>query len=153
MDESECTLLTECFFAHYDKDRVKITRYIAASFFSFFVFLVYVSPVHAQSQCPSAFSALCNIDFSKGAGVGTIVQIIIVLAAVAAMFFLVWGGVRWIMSGGERGKIEQARGTIIAAIVGLVIALIAYFIVSVIVQVFTGQGINSLGLPKLVPGR
>lgn len=104
-----------------------------------------------QSQCPSAFAALCKIDFAKGAGIGAIIQIIIILVIVVTLLFLVWGGIKWITSGGDRGKIEQARGTLIASIVGLVIACSAYLIVGVVLQIFTGQGFAGIQFPKLVP--
>ena len=133
-------------------NRVKALSRISSILF-FLLFWLSAAPFAyaQQTQCPSAFAALCKIDFAKGAGVGAIIQIIIILAAVAALGFLVWGGVKWITSGGDRGKIEQARGTIIAAIVGLIIALAAFFIVIVVLQIFTGQGLGSLGFPKLVP--
>ena len=54
------------------------------------------------------------------------------------------------MSGGDKGKLDQARSTIIAAIVGLIISILAYFIVSLILSIFTGNGSTIIKIPKLV---
>ncbi len=109
-------------------------------------------PVHAQAidTCAKGqFSALCALDSSK---VGSIIQsavtIILIIAVVIALFFLIWGGVRWITSGGDKGKVEGARNTIVAAIIGLIIAFLAYFILQVVLGFF-GLSLTTLELPKL----
>lgn len=112
--------------------------------------LVLPSVAYAASICPEGeFSNLCNLKVEDSPIVSTVVQILLILAAVLSLIFLVWGGVRWIMSGGDKGKIEQARGNIIAAIVGLVIALLAYFIMNIVLGIFTGQGLDGMKIPTL----
>jgi len=51
-------------------------------------------------------------------------------------------------SGGDKAKVESARGTIIAAIVGLVIAFLAFFILSLALSFF-GLSLTNLTLPRL----
>jgi len=100
--------------------------------------------------CPAGFTGLCNINANNAGGaVGTFIQLLLVIAVIVSLFFLIWGGVRYIMSGGDKGKIDSARGTVIAAIVGLIISLAAFFIVNVILTVFTGNGISGMTIPKL----
>lgn len=53
-------------------------------------------------------------------------------AAVLAVLAITWGGVQWLISRGESGKIQEARKIIGNAVVGLVIALGSYAILSVI---------------------
>ena len=79
-----------------------------------------------------------------------VITILLILAVVVALFFLVWGGVRWTMSGGDQAKVQAARSSIIAAIVGLVIAFLAFFIVSFVLSFFTGQGLGNFAIPTLV---
>lgn len=54
-----------------------------------------------------------------------------VLAALIAFVFMLWGAVEWITSAGDRSKIESARNKISNAIIGLVVlaAVVAVFVV------------------------
>jgi len=71
------------------------------------------------------------------------------VSILASLFFIVLGAIRWITSGGEQAKVASARSTILAALIGLVIALLAFFIVSYLLYFFTGQGLGSFQLPRL----
>ncbi len=103
------------------------------------------------NPCPQTgqFSKLCNLNANNiGAVIGAAVEFILILAVIVALFFLIWGGVRWITSGGDKAKVESARGTIIAAIIGLVIAFLAFFILSLALSFF-GISLTNLQLPKI----
>lgn len=47
-------------------------------------------------------------------------------AAILAVLALTWGGGQWLISGGESGKIQEARKVIGNALIGLIIALGSY---------------------------
>ena len=53
----------------------------------------------------------------------------ILIGALLAMMYMVWGGVQWVSSGGDKGKIDKAREKITQSVVGLAIltALFAFF--------------------------
>ena len=75
-----------------------------------------------------------------------IIQFILIIAFVGAFIFLLIGGIRWIMAGGDEKAVAGARGTITAALIGLVIVLVAYAIIRLIeiffkVTIITG-GVN-----------
>lgn len=121
--------------------------------------LLPVVPAYAQVQgggpavnpCPSGtqFQSLCKLDSSKiGQVISTVVAIILIAATIVALFFLIWGGIRWITSGGDKAKVESARNTIIASIIGLVIAFLAFFILTIILGFF-GLSLTNLQLPKI----
>ncbi len=114
-------------------------------------FLALATPAFATELCPTGqFSNLCNLKIEQSSTiVGTILTILLIIAVILCLFFIVWGGIRWTMSGGDKGKIDQARGTITAAIVGLIIALLAFFIVNFVLYVITGQGVGSMTIPTL----
>lgn len=117
--------------------------------------IVYLSAspaVYAQSLCPTGqFSNLCKLSLNNSSTlVGSIVTILLVLAVILALLFLLWGSIRWIMSGGDKGKVDEARKTIIASIVGLILAFLAYFILNVILFLFTGQTATTFTIPTLV---
>lgn len=101
--------------------------------------------------CPGGqYSTLCNLKIQQGSNiVGSILTVLLILAVILCVIFLIWGGIRWIMSNGDQAKVTSARGTITAAIVGLVIALFAFTIVSVITYFVTGQNLGNLSIPTL----
>ena len=53
-------------------------------------------------------------------------------AAVLAVVAMTWGGVQWLTSAGESGKIQEARKVIGNAIIGLVLALGSYLLLAAI---------------------
>jgi len=109
-------------------------------------------PVSVSTKlCPPAFSNLCGVNIASSNGlVGGIIQVLFIIAILAALFFLIYGGIRWITSGGDKGKVDQARSTIVAALVGLIIAFLAFAITNFVLIFFTGQGTSQLTLPKLI---
>ena len=59
-------------------------------------------------------------------------NILFVVAILAALAFLLWGGISWITSGGDKEKLEKARKTIIYAIIGLIVVLLSVVIIHII---------------------
>lgn len=104
------------------------------------------------NPCPedSQFQALCTLQAEQlGTIVGGAVTFLLIVAVLVALFFLIFGGIRWITSGGDKAKVESARGTIISAIIGLIIAFLAFFILSVALNFF-GLNLQSLELPQII---
>src|SRR3989304_10632192 len=66
-----------------------------------------------------------------------------VLCAVVFVIILIYGGIQYITSGGDKGKLEGARGRIINAITGLIVLLILWLILQLINTIF---GINIGGV-------
>lgn len=112
-------------------------------------------PAFAQTNinpCPTGqFSPLCsNLDANRiGPIISSVVTILLIGAALIALFFLIFGGIRWITSGGDKAKVESARGTIIASIIGLIISLLAFFIITVVLGIFN-ISLSNLQLPKIL---
>ena len=71
-----------------------------------------------------------NAQFTSLAGsiIGKIVHLVISGAGIAFLLYLLWGGLDWILSGGEKEKIEKARLKITHAVIGLIIVVISYTI-------------------------
>ncbi len=94
----------------------------------------------------------CLLNGADGGGgaLRNIILAILVISAVVALIFLIWGGFKWITSGGDKAKVEAARNTIIAAIVGLIVAFLAYFILSIVLGIFN-INLGDLVIPKIIP--
>ncbi len=73
-----------------------------------------------------------------------IIKIAFIVAVVLAFIFLLWGGIQWILSGGDKAKYEEARNRITAAIIGLVIVALAWLIIKLVTWFF--------GLPDIFGG-
>ncbi len=61
-----------------------------------------------------------------------VIEMLLYLAALSAVGFVIFGGIQYITSQGEPDKTTRARGTILNAIIGLVIAVISASVVSFI---------------------
>lgn len=131
---------------------IKTVKKISVAISSLFAFLLFPGAAYAQQLCPPGpFAPLCTLKLQNSSGVvGGIIGTIWVIAVIVTLFFLVWGGIRWISSGGDKAKIEQARSTIIAALIGMAISFLAFFIVNFVFGIFTGQDIGTVNVPKLV---
>jgi len=55
-----------------------------------------------------------------------------IVAILLALLFLLWGGIDWIMSEGDKNKVHAAREKIVYSIVGIVVVLLSFFIVSLV---------------------
>ena len=94
------------------------------------------------------FAALAfNKDDVAGI-VGALISLIFIVAVVIALFYLLWGAVRWILSGGDKAAVEGARNMIIAAIVGLVVLFLAFLLINVLLAFFNVD-IGSLTVPTI----
>lgn len=82
---------------------------------------------------PSGFAT----DF--GVMLNAVLSFVMLLAALLVLFYLIWGGIEWITSGGDKGKTESARNKITAAVIGIII-LAAAFAILQLVLTFLGLG-------------
>ncbi len=127
----------------------KISQILTAPLFYLFVFPSFTfadTNVNPCASTPVPFDKLCGLSFSNT--VGRVVTVAFVLAVLIALFFLIYGGVKWITSGGDKAAVEGARNTIVAAVVGLVIVFLAYFIISIVLQAF-GLSLKDLSIPTI----
>lgn len=101
------------------------------------------------NPCPAGtqFSTLCNLNFTGGV-VGALITVAFIVAALIALGFLIFGGIKWITSGGDKAGVEGARNTIVAALVGLVIVFLAYFLIRLIFTFF-GLTFDNFAIPNI----
>jgi hypothetical protein len=66
-----------------------------------------------------------------------VIQFVVSISGVAFFIMLLVGGFSFLFSAGDAKKLEQARGTLTNAIVGLIVVVSAYIILRII-GVFTG---------------
>jgi len=108
----------------------KILNLLIVTFFSLVVFNGTTSPAAAATLTPApAAAANASLKVTPGVGyvdnlgsvITTAINLIFIVAVILAFGFLIFGGIQWITSGGDKGKTEEARNKITAAVVGLLI--------------------------------
>ncbi|MGD9129406.1 MAG: hypothetical protein PVJ09_02890 [Candidatus Woesebacteria bacterium] len=95
-----------------------------------------------QMTAVSAHAAITAKKISPGTGYSTdigamingLLRIVMVIAALLVFAYLIWGGIEWITSGGDKGKTENARNKITQAVIGLVVIAASYAILTLVLN-------------------
>ncbi len=110
-------------------------------------------PAFAQREVNLAptgeFEDLTNI--TPASLVSGAISLVMLIVALVFFFMLVWGGLKWVMSGGDQKNVEAARNQITNALIGLAIVFAAWAIVKLIELVF-GISILNLTIPSVQQG-
>lgn len=106
----------------------------------------------AQITNPSIGSLGSRVGEGGVGFVGSLLQLIVtVILIVGGLYFffqIVTGGVAWIGSGGDKGKLEEARQKVLHAGIGIVLLFSAFAFIRLIEGVF-GIGILSFTVPTI----
>ena len=71
--------------------------------------------------------------------VSAIINVALWVIGVLAVGFIIYGGIKYSMSAGDASKVKSAKDTIMYAVVGLIVAILAYAIVNFVIGAFTGD--------------
>lgn len=92
----------------------------------------------------------CGPGFQIGTILQQVISILLFVSFMIALVFLIIGGIRWIMSGGDKEGTQKAKDTVTSALVGLAVVLGAWILINIVIQFFTGQGLaGTIKLPNL----
>lgn len=109
----------------------------------------------------SAFAAGFNQDMSDGAAAArglqqvadlsatfqTISSVLLFIVGAISVIMLIIGGLRYVVSGGDSAAVQGAKNTILYAIVGIIVALLAYAAVSFVINSFASTGSAAGAVP------
>ncbi len=109
-----------------------------------------VTPVAVQAADPATSKALCegsggtwNGSACTKAGeesipsvFGTITNVLLFVIGAVSVIVIIIGAIRYVTSGGEQANIKAAKDTILYAIIGLVVAFLAYAVVNFVTTQF-----------------
>lgn len=116
------------------------------------------APALAIGLCPEKpagqnaggdFSGLCNQKWDVNTIVSTGINVLLFVAFVAALGFLIYGGIRWIISGGDKEGTQKAKSTVTSALIGLIIVLASWILLNVVIRFFGLGDIKTFTLPQL----
>ena len=87
------------------------------------------NPINSGAQCSQAKGT--NGDLFGQAGIfHTIANILIFLVGAVAVIMLIIGGLRYVISQGNKEHVSSAKDTILYSVIGIVVAILAYAIVN-----------------------
>lgn len=72
--------------------------------------------------------------FSEGGIFQTVTNILLFLVGAISVIMLIIGGIRYVVSGGDQAAVTSAKNTILYAIVGIVVAFLAYAAVQFVIS-------------------
>lgn len=64
----------------------------------------------------------------------TIVNILLFIIGAISVIMLIFGGIRYTISGGDQSAVTAAKNTILYAIVGIIVAILAFAIVNFVLE-------------------
>jgi len=101
--------------------------------------------MNTVNLCPSGvYNTLCNTTPGLADIVSKILSTILFVAFIAALVFLIWGGIKWIMSGGDKEGTTKAKETVTSALIGLAIVLGAWILINVVLNFLIGVETSGL---------
>ena len=133
-----------------------LTGFVAAFVFAVAALFAPVVSVHAAcdtSNITDASNAAQNgVNCAQGAGTPTtlfggqgsifttVVNVLLFIIGAICVIMLIWGGIRYTTSAGNSSSVTAAKNTIMYAIIGLVIAFLAFAIVNWVLGAITPGG-------------
>lgn len=82
---------------------------------------------------------------------GKLISLALVTGSIIFIFMLIIGGIQWISSGGDKGAVEQAKGKVTNALVGIVVLFSVFAIVLFVEAFFGGVNLFNLILTPVTP--
>jgi hypothetical protein len=124
----------------------KMTAVAAAFALVATALFVPVVPASAQSSIENGINSAKGDGvpdqlFGDGSIFTTIVNVMLFIIGAICVIMLIWGGIRYTTSAGNSASVTAAKNTIMYAIIGLVIAFLAFAVVNwVLVAITPGSG-------------
>jgi hypothetical protein len=72
----------------------------------------------------------------------TVTNVLLFVIGAISVIMIIIGGLRYVLSGGDSSNVTAAKNTILYAIVGLIVALLAYAVINFVLTSFSADGIG-----------
>lgn len=86
-------------------------------------------------DCAKSKDQSANL-FGKSGIFQTVTNVLLFLIGAVSVIMLIIGGIRYVLSGGDSTAVTAAKNTILYAVIGIIVALLAYAIVNFVVTSF-----------------
>lgn len=113
-------------------------------------YLSFAPSASAQlATCPAPpFELLCFQSSSVSGIIGAIISLFFIIAVIIALFYMLWGSIRWILSGGDKAAVDAARSSIVAAVIGLIVLFLTFLFINLLLAFFN-VNIGSINIPTI----
>ena len=102
-----------------------------------------VSALTLQEGAEAARCDGCPADLFGDTGVfKQVTNTILYIVGIIAVIMLIIGGIKYVVSGGDSKKVTDAKNTVLYAIIGLVIAFLAFAIVNFVISALPSSDKN-----------
>ncbi len=102
-------------------------------------------PRMAYAADPICSDSSASEDLKKAAGcgvtetnakniTGTVIKVLMYIAGILAVIMVIYAGFLYVTSAGDSGKVQKAKTALIYAVVGIVVAVLAYAIVAFVIK-------------------
>ena len=104
-----------------------------------------VSPVSLPVYADSKDEVQNGANMANGGGgsnqnlpdiITTIINVMLFIAGALAVIMIIYGGIRYITAHGDEKQVKVAKDTIVYSVTGLIIAILAYALVTFIFNTF-----------------
>ena len=133
-----------------------IAKLVLSVLMSGFLALTGVASVSAFTLQEGAEAARCDgcpTDLFGDAGVfKQITNTILYIVGIIAVIMLIIGGIKYVVSGGDSKKVTDAKNTVLYAIIGLVIAFLAFAIVNFVISALPSSTKETAALIQTIYG-
>lgn len=89
-------------------------------------------PLNSGANCAQGSGTADNL-FAQGGVFQTVTNILLFLVGAISVIMLIIGGIRYVVSGGDQSAVTGAKNTILYAIVGIVVAFLAFAAVNFVI--------------------
>lgn len=120
---------------HVSKTKIVAAASTAASVLMGTVGQVFAAAEEVPAVNIGTINATRGFAANLGAVLSTLLSFVMGIAALAVFIYLIWGGIQWITSGGEKGKTEEARNKITSAVIGLIVLAASYALLMLLLNI------------------
>lgn len=94
--------------------------------------------IESGADCAQGNKTPTSLFGGEGSVFQTVTNVLLFLVGAISVIMLIIGGIRYVISGGDQAQVTSAKNTILYAIVGIVVAFLAYAAVNFVTQALAG---------------
>ena len=94
--------------------------------------------INVYKGCDGQTSTICKDGTQENVNplIQTVIGTLIFAIGIISTIMIIVGGIRYVLSNGDAARVKSAKDTVLYAVVGLVLSLLAYAIVNFVVTQF-----------------
>lgn len=118
--------------------RVVIVSILALSLVGIALLPETASAAILDQACTGVNNDVCSKKGDTDANplIVSVVNLLLYIVGIVAVIMIIVGGMKYLTSSGDSGKVTSAKNTVVYAVVGLVVAIFSWVVVNFVVKQF-----------------